>query len=296
MIYESLLVHAGSQCAVLLHACLCGAAFAVFYDLFRIIRRVFRCPAALVALQDLLCCAVFCLGSFLFLLSECDGRLRWYALAGQGLGALLYRGLLGWAVVGAGAWALRLAVNAAGLLWRFASGLAAVPCKALRRLVRFALGYGRAAARKTGRAVQKKFKKASGKIKFRLKPRPVLLYNARTAGRGAAVCPAARTEKGRSDAMARKRKHRSSWLTRLAVLGFAVYVTVSLIGMQVEVTSKRRELLALQQNVEQQKLINAETERMLDGENDKEYIERIARDKLGYAYPDEKIFIDRSGG
>ncbi len=96
--------------------------------------------------------------------------------------------------------------------------------------------------------------------------------------------------------MARKRKHRSSWLTRLAVLGFAVYVTVSLIGMQVEVTSKRRELLALQQNVEQQKLINAETERMLDGENDKEYIERIARDKLGYAYPDEKIFIDRSGG
>ena len=96
--------------------------------------------------------------------------------------------------------------------------------------------------------------------------------------------------------MARKRKHRSSWLTRRAVLGFAVYVTVSLIGMQVEVTSKRRELLALQQNVEQQKLINAETERMLDGENDKEYIERIARDKLGYAYPDEKIFIDRSGG
>lgn len=95
--------------------------------------------------------------------------------------------------------------------------------------------------------------------------------------------------------MARKRKHRPNWLPRLAVLGFVIYVTVSLIGMQVEVTTKRRELLALQQNVEQQKLINAETERILDGENDREYIERIARDKLGYAYPDEKIFIDRSG-
>ena len=88
--------------------------------------------------------------------------------------------------------------------------------------------------------------------------------------------------------MARKRKYRSNWIARLAVFCFAVYVTVSLIGMQVQVAAKRRELLALQQN--------EETQRILSGESDEEYIERIAHDKLGYAYPDEKIFIDRSGG
>lgn len=96
--------------------------------------------------------------------------------------------------------------------------------------------------------------------------------------------------------MARKRKYRSNWIARLAVFCFAVYVTVSLIGMQVQVAAKRRELLALQQNVEQQKLVNEETQRILSRESDEEYIERIAHDKLGYAYPDEKIFIDRSGG
>ena len=63
-----------------------------------------------------------------------------------------------------------------------------------------------------------------------------------------------------------------------------------------QVAAKRRELLALQQYVEQQKLVNEETQRILSGESDEEYIERIAHDKLGYAYPDEKIFIDRSGG
>ena len=27
---------------------------------------------------------------------------------------------------------------------------------------------------------------------------------------------------------------------------------------------------------------------------DKDYIERIARERLGYAYPDEKVYIDSS--
>ena len=95
--------------------------------------------------------------------------------------------------------------------------------------------------------------------------------------------------------MAKRRKRRANWLVRFFMLSFVVYVAISLIGMQVEVTSKRRELLALQQNVEQQKLLNAEAQRLLEGDTDADYIARVARDKLGYAYPDEKIFIDRSG-
>lgn len=96
--------------------------------------------------------------------------------------------------------------------------------------------------------------------------------------------------------MAKRKKRKTNWFMRICVLCFVAYVAVSLIGMQVEVTTKRRKLVALQQSVEQQQVLNAETRRVLDGGNDSEYIERIARDKLGYAYPDEKIFIDRSGG
>lgn len=95
--------------------------------------------------------------------------------------------------------------------------------------------------------------------------------------------------------MAKRKKRKANWLVRLAVLCFVGYVAVSLIGMQIEVMSKRRDLQTLQNNIAQQQLVNAEAERVLTYGADNGYIERIARDKLGYAYPDEKIFIDRSG-
>jgi cell division protein FtsB len=84
-------------------------------------------------------------------------------------------------------------------------------------------------------------------------------------------------------------------MVRLIVLCFVAYVAISLIGMQLEVTAKRRRLTEILHSIAQQELVNDETRRILSNGTDKEYIERIARDQLGYAYPDEKIFIDRSG-
>ncbi len=185
---DPLIVPVSAQCAVFLRACLCGASLALFYDFFRILRRVFRCPAGLVAVQDLFCCAVFCLGSFLFLLSECEGKLRWFALAGQVLGAVLYWALLGEAVVRAGAWLLGLAAGALRLVLRFWVRMFRCLCGLLMRLLRL---MGRlfswpavkiyAAAVKGGRYVQKILKKGAGKTKFCLKQHPVLLYNFRKA-------------------------------------------------------------------------------------------------------------------
>lgn len=73
------------------------------------------------------------------------------------------------------------------------------------------------------------------------------------------------------------------------------YVTIALIGMQLQVTAKRRQLNELLHSIAQQRLVNDETRRVLSNGTDEEYVERVARDQLGYAYPDEKIFIDRSG-
>mgnify|MGYP005762139797 FL=1 len=93
----------------------------------------------------------------------------------------------------------------------------------------------------------------------------------------------------------RRRKQKASLLLRISVICFVTYVAVTLVNMQLDVTAKRRELILLQQSVEQQKLENKETERMLQMGENREYIERIARDKLEFAYPDEKIIIDVSG-
>lgn len=96
--------------------------------------------------------------------------------------------------------------------------------------------------------------------------------------------------------MAKRRKRRASWLVRLMMLSVIACIAVSLISMQVEVTSKRRYLASIEREIQLQETENAEIKRILDGGTDRKYIERVARDKLGYAYPDEKIFIDRSGG
>ena len=40
---------------------------------------------------------------------------------------------------------------------------------------------------------------------------------------------------------------------------------------------------------------NTELERLISSGGEDEYMERIARDRLGYAAPGERIFIDMSG-
>ena len=94
--------------------------------------------------------------------------------------------------------------------------------------------------------------------------------------------------------MARARKKKKSLFIRLAVLSFIAVITFLLVDMQIEVNSKKRELEQLKSDIAAQELENAESQRLLDMGDDAEYVERAARDKLGYAYPDEKVFVDRS--
>ena len=93
----------------------------------------------------------------------------------------------------------------------------------------------------------------------------------------------------------KQRKRKGGLISRMALFCFVVYVTVALVNMQLEVTAKRRELHTLQDSIVQQELLNDETRRILMLEEDERYVERIARDKLGFAYPNERIYIDRSG-
>lgn len=71
-----------------------------------------------------------------------------------------------------------------------------------------------------------------------------------------------------------------------------VYLMVSLISAQFELMTQKREyenLVRQQEKIQEQV---DETQRLADQEDKSEYIEQIARDKLGYAYPGEKIYQD----
>ena len=71
----------------------------------------------------------------------------------------------------------------------------------------------------------------------------------------------------------------------IAVLCVVTYLAISLISAQFDLMTKRQQLASLNQ---QQQRVEMETEDIryiLENETEAEYVERVAREKLGYANP-----------
>ena len=68
-----------------------------------------------------------------------------------------------------------------------------------------------------------------------------------------------------------------------------------LVFAQIDIVSKRQQLENLTQQVAAQEAANTELQRTLDSGDEAAYMERIARDKLGYVLPGEHIYVDMSG-
>ena len=94
--------------------------------------------------------------------------------------------------------------------------------------------------------------------------------------------------------MRKEKKNPKSRLLKIAVCLFVVYIEYSIVVQQLEIRDRKMMLEAVQQQCQQQSEENKEVERLLAMSDDKNYIERIARERLGYAYPDEKVYIDSS--
>ncbi|MGN0498933.1 MAG: septum formation initiator family protein [Acutalibacteraceae bacterium] len=82
------------------------------------------------------------------------------------------------------------------------------------------------------------------------------------------------------------------------ILGlFAAYAVVTLISQQIQINQKQSELSELEDKILIQEVKNGEVEAVYNSDEDKneEYIKKIARDQLGYAEPDERVFINIAG-
>ncbi len=71
-----------------------------------------------------------------------------------------------------------------------------------------------------------------------------------------------------------------------------VYLTINLITAQFELMTKKQELASVQTQKERLELEVADTKSLLEEGQNEVYIERIARERLGYANPGEKVYID----
>ncbi|MBR5520582.1 MAG: septum formation initiator family protein [Oscillospiraceae bacterium] len=79
-----------------------------------------------------------------------------------------------------------------------------------------------------------------------------------------------------------------SLLFALAIL----YLSISLITAQFELMTKRQEYETVAEQRQRIEIEVQETRSLLEEGEDAVYIERIARERLGYANPGEKIYVD----
>lgn len=82
---------------------------------------------------------------------------------------------------------------------------------------------------------------------------------------------------------------------KIAAIALGVYLLYSLISIQTSINEKQTELDSLRQEYTEMLIRNEELQKTLDSYGTDEFIEEQAREKLGYAYPDEHFYIDVSG-
>lgn len=93
----------------------------------------------------------------------------------------------------------------------------------------------------------------------------------------------------------KKQKKNKSIIFRLFVLGVCAYFTVTLASLWNSLRESKAELAALNEQYNTELNDVEELKALLNSDSDAQLIEKAARERLGYAYPDEQIFIDYSG-
>lgn len=99
----------------------------------------------------------------------------------------------------------------------------------------------------------------------------------------------------RMNKMARAGKKRKSVIFRIIFLAFTIYIIISLTNLQVQLIGLKRELNSKTAELNEKNLEIEETLHLLDSGNETKLIEKAARERLGYYYPDEEVHIDISG-
>ena len=94
----------------------------------------------------------------------------------------------------------------------------------------------------------------------------------------------------------KKRKKRYI-LLYLALIGFVFYAVITIVNQNVRIADKRAELKELQQQIN---VIEIQTQYLkkvqgFKGEELSEYMEKIAKEELGYVSEGERIFINVAG-
>lgn len=91
------------------------------------------------------------------------------------------------------------------------------------------------------------------------------------------------------------KKKKSSFIIKVLLGVFMVYLIFNLVTIQFDIREKQKELDALEAEIQSVTLKNQQLTESLKAELTDEEIADIAREKLGFSLPGERIFVDITG-
>ncbi len=94
--------------------------------------------------------------------------------------------------------------------------------------------------------------------------------------------------------MSRAVKKRSIIL-RLLVIFVSVFMITKLVGLLNDLNSKKSELNALNEELKTKQADVEELKNLIDNGSKEQIIEKAARQRLGFVYSNEEIYVDISG-
>lgn len=81
-----------------------------------------------------------------------------------------------------------------------------------------------------------------------------------------------------------------------AFIIFTIYAIVSTLFITNDINNRKKDVEALQNQIDEQTIINDEIRQLVeDGSASEEYIIKTAREKLGFVFPDETVYKDIVG-
>lgn len=97
-------------------------------------------------------------------------------------------------------------------------------------------------------------------------------------------------------AKTKAKKQTKSFILTLGLILLIGYFVITFVGLQLE--RKERSDVLQQKTAEHQQIVaeNERLEAVLANEDKSDYMEQIAREKLGYVMPGEKVFYDVTPG
>lgn len=92
------------------------------------------------------------------------------------------------------------------------------------------------------------------------------------------------------------KKKKGSRLGVVALGAFALFCSVKIIGLQMEISQKEYQLQDLEQQIEEQEKRNDDISSRIssNAEDSDTNAARVAFDQYGYGYPDEHVYKDNS--